>query len=106
MPIKSPAYRGRRAFAESSRIVLRTRPGSGLDAFGELQGLFDVRAELADGAFDLCRREKDLNCTTLPVRVADHQGFVVSKGVRALILRLTVDADDSLANKAGTASSS
>ncbi len=67
MPIKSPAYRGRRAFAESSRIVLRTRPGSGLDAFGELRGLSDVRAELADGAFAIRMCEKDLNRTAPPV---------------------------------------
>jgi hypothetical protein len=35
---------------------------SDLGAFGQLQSVFDIDAEVADGTFDLRMAEKDLNC--------------------------------------------
>ena len=68
---------------------------------GQLQGVFDINAKIADSALDLGMTEQDLHRAQVARRLVDDRGFGASKGVSTVILGLEADADDPLANEAG-----
>lgn len=64
---------------------------SDFGSFGQLEGIFDVNAEIADGAFNLGMPQKDLNGAQVAGRLLDDRRLGAPKRVRVVILGLEAD---------------
>lgn len=65
---------------------------SDFGSFGQLEGIFDVNADVADCAFNLGMPQKDLDGAQVAGRLVDDRCLGAPKRMSAVVLRLEADA--------------
>ena len=62
-----------------------------LGALGQFKGIFDIDAEVANGALNLRMTEENLNCSRIACRLIDDGGLCSPKRAGAIFLWLEAD---------------
>lgn len=75
--------------------------GSDFGTLGEFEGIFDIDAEIADGALDLCVAEKDLHRAEVTRRFVDDRRLRASKRVGSVLLRVQANAGNPFVHQPG-----